>query len=109
MSASTYLLFADAREQEATLRALTDASHAVHEGMAGDVMVMPFRAIPALNGFPSAWRAVSSGLDPLVMIEAISHVEWLHPVKVLYRTSDEVSWSFVTVNWRGPEESWQSE
>lgn len=102
----TFLLFLHGEEQQES-RA-QEVNHWLHDivgigpqGDSGGWVVSPFTQ-PAPSNWPEPYRMLAERLDPALVIRAVRSTQFEHPVHLMYRTGDEKTWSFLTLNWERP-------
>jgi hypothetical protein len=102
---ATFLLFPHGGEQEARMTELGERLHAIDAATLGDRLLLHPLSVPASLDWPQAHRVMTQGIDPDLIIRAVYAVQWDHPIRVVYRTDEDGTWSFLTVEWKEPE-SW---
>lgn len=103
MIKSTFMLFPDARERDSVIADLGERMKELHESGTADLF-MPFRPTSTGVAWPTPLRAWTAGVDPAVVVDIILNTEFEHPAHLLWRTDEEVRWSYASVIYRGPGE-----
>lgn len=97
---ATYALFPDGREAEAVIvevnKILRDRNVGASEYHA------PFRPSSHIAPIP-AWTSHGNGLEPEEMLSILRARDWVWPVLVVYRTSEDNRWSHVMLGLNTPE------
>ena len=101
----TFLLFLHGGEQQdSRISELMEWLYE-HVGMppdeSGTWVVSPFNEM-APGNWPQPFRMLTQRMDPALVIKGIQATRFEHPVQLLYRTGDEQTWSFLTLNWERP-------
>lgn len=98
--AATYALFPDAREGD---QGITQVNKALRErNVSASEYHAPFRPTSAIAPIVG-WTSSGFGLEPEDMISILRGIEWEFPFLLVYRTSKDTRWSFVTVGLSSPE------
>lgn len=100
MTAATFILFPDGREAEAVVvevnKILRDRNVGATEYHA------PFRPSSHITPIP-AWTSHGNRLEPEEMLSILRARDWVWPALVVYRTSEDNRWNFVTLGLNTPE------
>lgn len=103
---ATYFLFTHGDEQESLVedlrRRVTNLPRR-SEG-AEHAIILTFMKVPAVEGWPPAWRCLTEGIDPDLVIREVHAIQWMHQARLMYRAAEDSHWSFVTVEWKETDE-----
>lgn len=91
-----YTVFPDRREYETSV-VLANERIRARNAVTGAEYHPPFHPISSVADAPRAWRSIGKGMEPDEMLRILGGVDWVHPVLVVYRTSGDERWNFVTL------------
>lgn len=99
---ATYFLFPHGDEQESLVedlhRRVTNLPRRT-EG-AEHALILTFLKVPAVEGWPPAWRCLTKGIDPDLVVREVHATQWMHQARLMYRTEEDQGWSFLTAEWK---------
>ena len=108
MSVMAFILLPDSREGDRGIGLVNQAIRERNMDVSGTEYHAPFSLVQFTSPIP-AWKSFGSGLEPDAMLAILRGIDWVHPVKVMYRAEPDNTWSFVTLGlsspWMGEEDA----
>lgn len=90
MTAITFLVYPDQRENEESIQVLNRRLRPLRDGKAN---VPPLVKYGHIIGWPAFYGTKTDAVDAADLLGAVAHVQWAYPVLVVYRPANENRWS----------------
>lgn len=99
---TTFFLFLHQGEPESLIPDLAGRVRNLPRRSAGaeHALILSFQPVPVIEGWPHAYRCVTNGLDPELVVREVHATQWMHQARLMYRTEEDPAWSFLTVEWK---------